>query len=102
MEDVYDELCRCHDKAFNKYPIGQSLFVSHLFYSNPKFFYDQKIQTDIRAIEYSLESNTPLYTTVQKTPAKIVDKFMMYRHESDHAIEYIKEEKIKEKKRKNA
>ena len=46
--------------------------------------------------------HSPVEKSIEKTPAKIVDKFMMYRHESDHAIEYIKEEKIKEKKRKNA
>jgi hypothetical protein len=92
---VYAELCRCYDKAFNKYPIGESLFVSHLFYSNPTNFYDSEIQTRIKKVQYSLESNTPLYPTVQNTPARVVDEFLMYGAEKEHCINYLMKERQK-------
>ncbi len=97
IEDIYEELCRCYDKSFNKYPLGESLFISHLFYSSPTNFYDNRIQNRIKKIEYSLESNTPLFSTVQTTPASVVDEFMIYKHESKHCIQYLAQERQKEK-----
>ena len=95
IEDVYEELCRCYDKSFNKYPIGESLFVSHLFYSNPANFYDPKIQNRIKKVQYSLESNTPLYSTVQDTPAYVVDEFLIYSAEKEHCIQHLTKERKK-------
>ena len=95
IEDVYEELCRCYDKSFNKYPIGESLFVSHLFYSNPRDFYDINIQNRIKKVQYSLESNTPLYSTVQHTPASVVDEFLIYSAEKEHCIQYLAKERKK-------
>ncbi len=95
IEDVYAELCRCYDKSFNKYPIGESLFVSHLFYSNPTNFYDPKIQNRIKKVQYSLESNTPLYSTVQDTPAFVVDEFLIYSAEKEHCIQHLTKERKK-------
>ena len=76
--------------------MGESLFVSHLFYSNPTNFYDPRIQNRIKKVQYSLESKTPLFSTVQTTPATVVDEFMIYKHESDHCMQYLKREKQKE------
>ena len=101
VEDVYEELFRCYDKAFNNYPIGQSLFVSHLFYCSPIIFYDHKIQNRIKKVQYSLESNTPLYTTVNNTPASVVDEFMIFRHESEHCKSEILQKQKKEQKVEN-
>ena len=98
LEDVYEELCRCYDKSFNKYPLGESLYVSHLFYSDPTNFYDHRIQNRIKKVEYSLESRTPLFSSVQKTPASVVDEFMIYKHESQHCVNYLEQERKKEKK----
>ena len=95
IEDVYEELCRCYDKSFNKYPIGESLFVSHLFYSSPANFYNHKTQNRIRKVQYSLESNTPLYSTVQHTPASVVDEFLIYSAEKDHCIQHLAAERKK-------
>lgn len=95
IEDVYEELCRCYDKSFNKYPLGESLFVSHLFYSNPANFYDNTIQNRIKKVQYSLESKTPLYSTVQDTPASVVDEFLIYKSESQHCIQYLERERKK-------
>jgi hypothetical protein len=95
IEDVYEELCRCYDKSFNKYPLGESLFVSHLFYSNPTNFYDNSIQNRIKKVQYSLESKTPLYSTVQDTPASVVDEFLIYKSESQHCIQYLERERKK-------
>jgi len=95
IEDVYEELCRCYDKSFNKYPLGESLFVSHLFYSNPANFYDHNIQNRIKKVQYSLESNTPLYSTVQDTPASVVDEFLIYKSESQHCTQYLERERKK-------
>tara|TARA_R100000655_G_scaffold39662_2_gene74976 strand:- start:305 stop:565 length:261 start_codon:yes stop_codon:yes gene_type:complete len=77
--------------------LGESLFVSHLFYSNPTNFYDNRIQNRIKKVQYSLESNTPLYSTVESTPAKIIDEIMIYKHESKHCIQYLAKERQKEK-----
>tara|TARA_Y100000401_G_scaffold117351_1_gene125762 strand:+ start:1584 stop:1964 length:381 start_codon:yes stop_codon:yes gene_type:complete len=95
IEDVYEELRRCYDKSYNKFPIGESLFVSHLFYSNPINFYDHRIQNKIKKVQYSLESNTPLYSTVQETPAQVVDEFLIYKNESQHCIDYLDKERKK-------
>ena len=97
IEDVYEELCRCYDKSFNKYPLGESLFVSHLFYSNPTDLYDHNIQNRIKKVQYSLESNTLLYATVENTPASVVDEFLIYKHESNHCMQYLAQERQKEK-----
>tara|TARA_R110000823_G_scaffold167796_1_gene299786 strand:- start:1786 stop:2193 length:408 start_codon:yes stop_codon:yes gene_type:complete len=95
IEDVYEELCRCYDKSFNKFPIGESLFVSHLFYANPTNFYNNKIQNRIKKVQYSLESKTPLYATVQDTPASVVNEFLLYKSESEHCIQYLATERKK-------
>jgi hypothetical protein len=71
------------------------LFVSHLFYSNPTNFYDNSIQNRIKKVQYSLESKTPLYSTVQDTPASVVDEFLIYKSESQHCIQYLERERKK-------
>ena len=75
--------------------MGESLYVSHLFYSNPTNFYDPKIQNRIKKVQYSLESNTPLYSTVQDTPASVVDEFLIYRAEKEHCIQHLTKERKK-------
>jgi hypothetical protein len=59
--------------------------------------YDFKIQNRIRKVQYSLESKTPLYKTVDRTPAKVVDEFMIYKHESQHCINNLAQQRQKEK-----
>ena len=99
---IRDRLCRCYDKSFNNYPIGESLFVSHLFYASPTNFYDHRIQNRIKKVQYSLESNTPLYNTVNDTPASVVDEFMIFTHESEHCKQNLTKERQKEKDGKNS
>lgn len=89
---------RCYDNAYGSYPLGQSLYVSHLFYSDPTLFFDFSIQNEIRKIEYSLSSGTPMYNTVLETPASVVDQFMIYKHEKKHCEKYIQEENDKKNK----
>ena len=75
--------------------MGESLFVSHIFYSSPANFYDHNIQNRIKKVQYSLESKTPLYSTVQNTPASVIDEFLIYKSESDHAMQYLAKERKK-------
>ena len=77
--------------------MGESLYVSPLFYSNPTDLYDHNIQNRIKKVQYSIASKTPIYSTVQNTPASVVDEFLIYKHESKHCMQHLAQERQKEK-----
>ena len=79
IEDVYVTLEECYDKCVEKgYDrLGEALYNQALFIVNDILLLDGKIQNDIKAYRYCKNFNCPPYPSLQETPIKTIDSFMI-------------------------
>ena len=93
INDVYEELVDLYDKAEKPgFKIGEALYKQSLFFVDSDMLVDSKAQNLIKKYTYCKKFNTPPYPSLQDTPAKLVDDFMLI----DEEITAIKESKNKE------
>lgn len=82
IDDVYEELSILYDKCLNQgFPIGKSLYKQSAFFVDNALLVDSKMQRRITEYTYCKKFNTPLYSTMNNTPANIVDEFMIIEEE---------------------
>ena len=83
IEDVYVTLEECYDKCVEKgYDrLGEALYNQALFIVNDILLLDGKIQNDIKAYRYCKNFNCPPYPSLQETPIKTIDSFMIIDEE---------------------
>ena len=79
IEDVYVTLEECYDKCVEKgyNRLGEALYNQALFIVNDVLLLDGKIQNDIKAYRYCKNFNCPPYPSLQETPIKTIDSFMI-------------------------
>ena len=83
IEDVYVTLEECYDKCVEKgyNRLGEALYNQALFIVNDILLLDGKIQNDIKAYRYCKNFNCPPYPSLQETPIKTIDSFMIIDEE---------------------
>ena len=88
MEDIYIELEACYDEIMEKNidAIGDTLYTEHFFFCNTSDLLDQNVQQRIKEYSFSKAFSTPPYPSLQETPAKIIDEFMII----DRELNYLK------------
>ena len=86
MEDVYTELEACYDEIMQKNitAIGETLYTEHFYFCNTNDLLDQKVQKRIKEYTYCKTFNCPPYSSLHKTPAKVIDEFMLIEKELNY------------------
>ena len=86
MEDVYTELEACYDEIMEKNitAIGETLYTEHFFFCNTADLLDQNAQRRIKEYTYCKTFNCPPYSSLHKTPAKVIDEFMLIEKELNY------------------
>tara|TARA_R100001530_G_scaffold44863_2_gene33949 strand:+ start:1340 stop:1627 length:288 start_codon:yes stop_codon:yes gene_type:complete len=86
MDDVYTELEACYDEIMEKNisAIGETLYTEHFFFCNTSELLDENVQQRIKEYSYCKTFSTPPYSSLQKTPAKIIDEFMLIEKELNY------------------
>ena len=86
MEDVYEELEACYAEIMEKSinAIGDTLYTEHFFFCNTSELLDQEVQQRIKEYSYCKTFNCPPFSSLQETPANIIDEFMLIEKELNH------------------
>ena len=86
MDDVYTELEACYDEIMEKQisAIGETLYTEHFYFCNTKDLLDENVQKRIKEYSYCKTFNCPPFSSLQETPANIVDEFMLIEKELNH------------------
>ena len=56
--------------------ISETLYVEHFYFANTSDLLDKKIQQRIKEYNYCKAFNCPPFSSLDKTPAKVVDDFL--------------------------
>ena len=79
IDDVYVVLSECNDKCvekgFNR--LGEALYQQSLFIVNDVLLLDEDMQNMIKKYQFCKKFNAPPYPSLQDTPAKTVESFMI-------------------------
>ena len=79
IDDVYVVLSECNDKCvekgFNR--LGEALYQQSLFIVNDVLLLDEDMQNMIKKYQFCKKFNAPPYPSLQATPAKTVESFMI-------------------------
>ena len=75
-------LMECYDEAKQKgYDIGEALYNQFFFFADPTHVYDQDAQNLIKKYIFCDAFKCPPYPSLQKTPADMVDDFLIIKKE---------------------
>tara|TARA_R110000824_G_scaffold57588_8_gene156548 strand:+ start:253 stop:561 length:309 start_codon:yes stop_codon:yes gene_type:complete len=77
INDVYNELINCYDEIQNFSETGEILYMEHFFFANTSELLDKKTQEDIKVYNYCKAFNCPPYPSIQETPAKELENFLL-------------------------
>ena len=88
LDDVYKTLFECYDKCIEKgfKKLGEALYNQSLFIVNDFLLLDNKMQYYIKQYRFCKNFNCPPYPSLQDTPIKTIDSFMVI----DQEIEQFK------------
>tara|TARA_Y100001938_G_C7823407_1_gene297735 strand:- start:166 stop:558 length:393 start_codon:yes stop_codon:yes gene_type:complete len=79
LDDVYEVLEECYDKCtekgFNK--LGEALYQQSLFIVNDYLLIDKKMQDTIKQYRFCKKFNAPPYPSLQNTPERVIESFMI-------------------------
>ena len=86
MEDVYEELEACYDEIMEKNisAIGDTLYKEHIYFCNKHELLDQNVQQRIKEYSYCKTFSCPPFPSLQETPAKVIDEFMLIEKELNY------------------
>jgi len=86
MDDVYKELEACYDEIMERQisSVGDTLYTEHFYFCNTSDLLDVNVQQRIKEYSYCKTFSTPPYPSLQKTPAKVVDEFMLIEKELNY------------------
>ena len=86
MDDVYEELEACYDEIMERQisSVGDTLYTEHFYFCNTNDLLDVNVQQRIKEYSYCKAFSTPPYPSLQKTPAKVVDEFMLIEKELNY------------------
>tara|TARA_R100001594_G_scaffold8569_1_gene21935 strand:+ start:334 stop:708 length:375 start_codon:yes stop_codon:yes gene_type:complete len=86
MEDVYEELEACYDEIMEKNisAIGDTLYTEHFYFCNTHKLLDQNVQQRIKEYSYCKTFSCPPFPSLQETPAKVIDEFMLIEKELNY------------------
>ena len=79
IDDVYKTLEECYDKCVEKGfdKLGEALYQQMLFVVNDSLLLDIDMQNLIRKYQFCKKFNCPPYSSLNDTPANIIDSFMI-------------------------
>ena len=88
LEDVNEVLVECYDNCIDKgyKRLGEALYNQSLFIVNDFLLLDNKMQYYIKQYRFCKNFNCPPYPSLQDTPIKTIDSFMVI----DQEIEQFK------------
>ena len=69
--------------------ISETLYVEHFYFANTSDLLDKKIQQRIKEYNYCKAFKCPPFSSLNKTPAKVVDDFL----EIENIMHNIRNEK---------
>ena len=83
IEDVYKELESCYDEIMEKNinAIGETLYTEHFFFCNTNELLNEEYQLIIKKYNYCKTFKTPPFSSLQQTPARMVDDFIIIENE---------------------
>ena len=86
MDDVYEELEACYDEIMERQisSVGDTLYTEHFYFCNTNDLLDVNVQQRIKEYSYCKAFSTPPYPSLQQTPAKVVDEFMLIEKELNY------------------
>ena len=79
IDDVYKTLEECYNKCVEKGfdKLGESLYQQMLYVVNDNLILDSKSQDLIKQYQFCKKFNIPPYPSLQETPIKIMDSFII-------------------------
>jgi hypothetical protein len=88
IDDVYDLLVECYDRGREEgfKNLGKALYEQSLFFVDMDKMIDGKMQSYIKQYRFCKNFNCPPYQSLQETPIKTIDYFMII----DEEIEQFK------------
>ena len=87
INDVYVEILELYDEAVSKgFKLGEALYSQCLFFTSPEALVDSEMQNTIKEYSYSKAFNCPPYPSINQTPAKVVDDFLLIDEEHTQCI----------------
>ena len=94
INDVYLELCECYDNAYeiNEQKVGEILYTEHFFFCNTSELLDKESQMTIKKYNYCKTFNCPPYPSLDETPAKLFEDFMLIENEYKNNTKNLKEQ----------
>ena len=94
LEDIYEELSCLYDEAQDKgFQLGEALYTQISFFADINRFITEKIQNRIKEYLFCKNFNTPMYSSMQETPAEIIDDFTIIDQEYIACIKHNKDKK---------
>lgn len=75
-------MIECYDKCIEGgFPVGQSLWDYLPHCGNPIHYYDYKSQETIKKYNYCTELNIPPCKSLDETPYRLLEDFMIIKNE---------------------
>tara|TARA_R100000808_G_C2008385_1_gene62085 strand:- start:75 stop:329 length:255 start_codon:yes stop_codon:yes gene_type:complete len=73
----------CYDELIERNidDIGENLYIEHFYFANTYELLEPEYQNIIKKYNYTKLSNTPPYPSLQQTPARLIDNFMIIDYE---------------------
>lgn len=85
--DVHAEILALYDEATKKgYELGEALYTQSLFFTSPEELIDSEMQTTIKEYSFCKTFKCPPFQSLQETPAKTVDDFLIIEQEHNMCI----------------
>lgn len=93
IDDIYKELASLYDEAKERgFNLGEALYRQSLFFVDANILVNSNAQNLIKKYTFCKKFNIPPYKSLQETPAKFIDDFMII----DEEVNAIKDNKNNE------
>ena len=73
--------------------MGEALYTQALFFADMNLLISPKIQNRIKEYLFCKNFNTPMFPSMQETPAEIIDDFIIIDEEYSACIKHNKKNK---------
>ena len=94
ISDIYKELMIIDNKCKDRAKVGTSLYHYLPYFGDMSHFVDEESQLIIKQYNFCKTFNCPPYPSLQDTPARIIDSFMIIKQEiAEYEKQLTKEHK---------